>query len=158
MMRLMGYTIRVGRFVIECATPEEALALISKAEGTPSSQAQPAPPVRTPRAVATPKTVTGSAIIRRTASGKIIGAYAKAVQALLAHPEGITGADLSAAVGFEKITRLPGFMTAVRRELKRCGLPADQVIQKRRVYEDGSWVSRFSPSPKYVDDLRRLVA
>jgi hypothetical protein len=52
---------------------------------------------------------------------------------------------------------LPGFMTAVRRELKRHGLPADQVIQKKRVYEEGNWISRFSVSPRHIDELRRLA-
>ena len=143
--------MRIGRLVVECATADEALALIRQVDRDQQAPAPTAPTNSRP---------SGSRTTNRKPAehGRLSEQYAKAVQALLSHPEGISGAQLSAAVGFEKITRLPGFMTAVRRELKKRGLPSDQVIVKKRSYEDGSWVSRFSVNQKYIDELRRLVA
>ena len=65
---------------------------------------------------------------------------------------------MSKDIGFEKITRLPGFMTAIRREINKRELPAAKVIVKNRSYIDGAWVSLFSINPKYVEEVKALIA
>jgi hypothetical protein len=86
------------------------------------------------------------------------GPYRPAVDTLLAsYPEGISGEDLLAKVGFSSAKGLGGYMTGFRKQCRIAGIPEDPVITERKKNGGGTWRNYFRLSERAAEILKKWL-
>jgi len=86
------------------------------------------------------------------------GQYRTAISTLVAHhPDGMFGDELLGKVGFEDNTKgFGGFMTGLRNQLGKAGLPENAVIRERRKNGEG-WKNHFRLDDRAAEILKKWL-